>query len=198
MWLPILHYFETTELSAPTDQCSVDDFVFWHFFVLNVMRHRRRDQYQTPIQHSFYFCYYSSPHTNKQMASGSSEPRILEQRRCLLLAAVGSTAETSPDNPTLKSLLNNGLLVTIKSWLDEILEGKVGGMDLLLHLLSNIIPIPVTKEMVTSSRLGKTVSSVEKHSLCVGSANESAIKSRIQQVKERWSASVKAMKNVSS
>lgn len=131
------------------------------------------------------------------MASGSSEPRILEQRRCLLLAAVGSTAESSPGNPTLKSLLNNGLLVTIKSWLDEILEGKIGGTDLLLHLLSNIIPLPVTKEMVTSSRLGKTVSSVEKHSLCVGSANESAIKSRIQQVKERWSASVKAMKNVS-
>ena len=131
------------------------------------------------------------------MASGSSEPRILEQRRCLLLAAVGSTAESSPGNPTLKSLLNNGLLVTIKSWLDEILEGKIGGTDLLLHLHSNIIPLPVTKEMVTSSRLGKTVSSVEKHSLCVGSANESAIKSRIQQVKERWSASVKAMKNVS-
>jgi hypothetical protein len=102
-----------------------------------------------------------------------------------------------PDNLTLKSLLNTGLLVTIKGWLDDVLAGKVGGVDLLLHLLSNIIPIPVTKELVTDSRLGKTVSSVEKHNLCAGSANESAIKSRIQQVKERWSASVKALKNVS-
>ena len=128
------------------------------------------------------------------MASGSSEPRVLEQRRCLLLAAIGSTAETSPSNPTLKQLLNDGLLVTIKGWLDELLDGEVGGMDLLLHLLTNIIPLPVTKDMVTSSRLGKAVSSVEKHSISIGSANESAIKSRIQQVKERWSASVKALK----
>ncbi len=131
------------------------------------------------------------------MSSGLFNSRVLEQRRCLLLAAIGSTSEVMPDNPTLKSLLNAGLLVTIKGWLDDVLAGKVGGVDLLLHLLSNIIPIPVTKEMVTDSRLGKTVSSVEKHNLCAGSANESAIKSRIQQVKERWSASVKALKNVS-
>ena len=129
------------------------------------------------------------------MASGSSEPRILEQRRCLLLAALGSTAETCPANPTLNNLLNSGLLLTIKGWLDELLDdGKVGGIDLLLHFLTNISPLPVTKDMVTSSRLGKTVSSVEKHNICVGSSNETAIKSRIQQVKERWSASVKSMK----
>ena len=131
------------------------------------------------------------------MASGSSDPSILEQRRCLLLAAIGSTAEKVPTNATLKKLLADGLLVTIKSWLDDILASKIGGMDLLLHLLTNIIPIPVTKEMVTTSKLGKAVSSVEKHGICVGSGNEAAIKSRIQQVKERWSASVKAMKNVS-
>ena len=131
------------------------------------------------------------------MASGSSSPRVLEQRRCLLLAAVGSTAENMPRNPTLKNLLAAGLLVTVKGWLDEILAGQVGGLDLLLHLLSNIAPLPVTKEMVTTSRLGKTVSSVEKHNLCVRGANEAAIKSRIQHVKECWSASVKAFKNVS-
>ena len=130
------------------------------------------------------------------MASGSTDARILEQRRCLLLAAIGSTAEKSPSNPTLKNLLNAGLLLTIKAWLDDILAGNVGGVDLLLHLLSNIIPLPVTKDNVTSSRLGKTVSSVEKHDICVGGANEAAIKGRIQEVKERWSASVKALKNV--
>ena len=131
------------------------------------------------------------------MASGDSDSRILEQRRCILLAVIGSTSETMSDNPTLKSLLNTGLLVTIKGWLDDVLAGKVGGVDLLLHLLSNIIPIPVTKELVTNSKLGKTVSSVEKHIICAASANESAIKKRIQDVKERWSASVKALKSVS-
>lgn len=131
------------------------------------------------------------------MASGGSDSRILEQRRCILLAIIGSTSETMSDNATLKSLLNTGLLVTIKGWLDDVLAGKVGGVDLLLHLLNNIIPIPVTKELVTNSKLGKTVSSVEKHIICAASANESAIKKRIQDLKERWSASVKAMKSVS-
>lgn len=132
-----------------------------------------------------------------QMASGISASRILEQRRCVLLAALGSTAESVPGNSTLKSLLNAGLLITVKAWLDDILDGKVGGVDLLLHLLTNIIPLPVTKELVTVSKLGKTVSSVEKHKVCIEGANQSAIKSRIQQVKEQWSASVKALKNVS-
>lgn len=132
------------------------------------------------------------------MSLNSTDTRAMEQRRCLLLATIGSTAETMPSNPTLEKLLQDGLLVTIKSWLDDILSGRVGGMDLLLHLLSNIIPLPVTKEMVTTSRLGKLVSSVEKHTICVGSPNESAIKARINQVKERWSASVKARRNVSA
>ncbi|KAL7470994.1 hypothetical protein ACHAXS_011293 [Conticribra weissflogii] len=125
----------------------------------------------------------------------SSRPRTLEQRRCLILAAVGYTAETTPNNPTLKNILNAGFLVKVKSWLDEILAGSVGGMDLLLHLLTNISLLPVTKEMVTSSRLGKAVAALEKHKICVGSLNESSIKSRVRQVKERWSASVKAQKN---
>ena len=131
------------------------------------------------------------------MASGNSPSRILEQRRCLLLATLGSTAEIMHGNTTLKALLNAGLLIMIKGWLDDILDGKVGGVDLLLHLLTNIIPLPVTKELVTVSKLGKTVSSVEKHEVCIEGANQSAIKNRIQQVKEQWSASVKALKNVS-
>ena len=133
----------------------------------------------------------------QQMASGTSASRILEQRRCLLLATLGSTAETVPGNTTLKALLHAGLLFTIKGWLDDILDGKVGGVDLLLHLLTNIIPLPVTKELVTVSKLGKTVSSVEKHKFCIEGANQAAIRSRIQQVKEQWSASVKSLRNVS-
>ena len=138
----------------------------------------------------------------QQMASAGEvsaavDSRVLEQRRCLLLAAIGSTAEEMSSNSTLSHLLQENLLVTVKTWLDENLAGKVGGVDLLIHLLRNIAPLPVTKLMVTSSRLGKTVASVEKHRICVGSANEAAIKSRVSQVKERWSASVKAFKNVS-
>ena len=47
----------------------------------------------------------------------------VEHRRCILLALLGCT---SPNNPTLKALLSNGLLVTIKSWLDDILSGAIG------------------------------------------------------------------------
>mmetsp|Transcript_52 Transcript_52/g.118 ORF Transcript_52/g.118 Transcript_52/m.118 type:complete len:717 (+) Transcript_52:1094-3244(+) len=122
----------------------------------------------------------------------------LEQRRCLLLAAIGLTAETMPNNQTLVSLLSSGLLVTIKLWLAEIIDGKLGGVDLLLHLLSMITPLPVTKDMVTSSRLGKAVSAIEKDKICVGTKNEAAIKNRISEVKSRWSASVKAQKSKSA
>ena len=52
--------------------------------------------------------------------------RALEQRRCIILAAIGSTAEVSPNNPTLKNILNAGLLAKVKSWLDDILASNVG------------------------------------------------------------------------
>jgi hypothetical protein len=98
----------------------------------------------------------------------------------------------------LKGLLNNGLLFTIKSWLDEILNLGLGGVDLLLHLLGSISMLPVSKEMVTSSKLGKQLTVVEKHKICAGSMNETAIKERVSKVKEEWSASVKRLKKVSA
>jgi hypothetical protein len=70
-------------------------------------------------------------------------------------------------------------------------------MDLLLHLLTSIAPLPVTKEMVTTCRLGKAVVAVQKHSICVGTPNEKAITTRVQNVKTKWSEAVKALKNVS-
>jgi len=48
---------------------------------------------------------------------------VAEHRRCILLALL---ACTSPSNPTLKKLLSDGLLVTVKSWLDDILNGAIG------------------------------------------------------------------------
>ena len=131
-------------------------------------------------------------------SSDTSSVPALVQRRCLLLGAIGSTAESMPNNQTLISLMNAGLLVTIKSWLADIMNGKLGGIDLLLHLLSMITPLPVTKDMVTSSRLGKAVSAIEKDKICVGTKNEAAIKNRISEVKSLWSASVKAQKNKST
>lgn len=119
--------------------------------------------------------------------------KTLVQRRAIVLAVVGAT---SADNLALKAILNKGFLFTVKSWLDDILQTGTGGVDLLLHLLSNIAMFPVTKEMVTSSKLGKQVAAVEKHKICLQGMNQSAIKERVANVKEEWSASVKRMKKV--
>lgn len=53
----------------------------------------------------------------------TSKLASLEQRRCILLAIMGSTA---PDNVGLKRSLERGLLTAVRLWLDEILSGKVG------------------------------------------------------------------------
>ncbi|KAL7513378.1 hypothetical protein ACHAXN_010429 [Cyclotella atomus] len=129
------------------------------------------------------------------LADSPTKSSVLEQRRCLLLAATGSTAEVLPRSPTLKAILEAGFLVQVKTWLDDILSGSIGGMDLLLHLLTSIAPLPVTKEMVTTCRLGKAVVAVQKHSICVGTPNEKAITTRVQNVKTKWSEAVKALKN---
>mmetsp|Transcript_3294 Transcript_3294/g.8525 ORF Transcript_3294/g.8525 Transcript_3294/m.8525 type:complete len:828 (-) Transcript_3294:225-2708(-) len=117
--------------------------------------------------------------------------RVLVQRRCILLAIVGATQTR---NVALRQILIDGFLVEVKSWLDDILTNSVGGVDLLLHLLTSVSLLPVTKEMVTSSKLGKAVAAVEKHRICSGGQNELAIKKRISRVKEEWSASVKVNK----
>lgn len=121
----------------------------------------------------------------------ASKIKVLVYRRAMLLYLVGCT---SGNNEALSCILQNDFLVCVKAWLDDILGNKVGGVDLLLHLLSNISMLPVSKEMVTSSKLGKQVASVEKHQICVGGMNETAIKERVEKVKEEWSASVKRLK----
>jgi hypothetical protein len=62
----------------------------------------------------------------------------VEHRRCILLALL---ACTSPNNPTLKKLLSNGLLVTVKAWLDDILSGAIGTLSL-LSLEVSVKPLP--------------------------------------------------------
>jgi hypothetical protein len=128
------------------------------------------------------------------MAKGSNlstEAKILSKRRAILLLIICSTPA---NNESLKYLLNSGLLVHVKTWLEDILGNRVGGVDLLLHLLSSICELPVSKDMVTSSKLGKQVAAVEKHRICLGGMNTNAIKERVAKVKELWSASVKRLK----
>jgi hypothetical protein len=67
-------------------------------------------------------------------------------------------------------------------------------MDLLLHLLSSISQLPVTKNSVKESGMGKTIGDLGKHKICAGTPNETAIKDRIQIIKDAWQASVKARK----
>jgi hypothetical protein len=117
--------------------------------------------------------------------------KLLVQRRSILLTVVGSTTS---DNQMLTAVLNSGYLLSVKVWIEDILNKRVGAVDLLLHLLSCIASLPVSKDMVNSSGLGKLIGSIDKHSICAGTANESAIKDRLTAVKERWSASVKLIK----
>jgi hypothetical protein len=70
----------------------------------------------------------------------------------------------------------------------------IGGVDLLLHLLSNIVHLPVTKEAVKESGMGKAIGSIEKHPICAGTPNEGVIRDRLLDVKNAWNASVKANK----
>jgi hypothetical protein len=116
----------------------------------------------------------------------------LEQRRCVVLAIL---AATPSNNESLKRILSNDLLTSLRPWLEDVLTGTVGGVDLLLYFLSSIAALPVTKTHVRDSGMGKKVGSVDKHKICAGTPNENAIKARVQSVKDSWNASVKALKD---
>lgn len=115
----------------------------------------------------------------------------MSQRRCILLAIIGATNTSSTP---LKIILEAGFLIVVKSWLDDTLQKAVGGADLLLHMLTNITYLPLNKEMVSSSKLGKAVVGIAKQKICSGGKNEVVIKERIAKLKEEWSASVKRVK----
>jgi hypothetical protein len=65
---------------------------------------------------------------------------------------------------------------------------------MLLHLLSNVINLPVTKSVVKDSGMGNAIGTLGKHVICKGTPNEVIIKERVQQIKDAWHASVKARK----
>lgn len=146
---------------------------------------------------------------------------VLEFRRCIVIAVVGSTPVESA---SVRAVLDGGYLDHVKTWYDQILHGKVGkieqqrtlssscssyksqpspfwpsrdtgGVDLLLHLLTNIKDLPVTKSLVKQSGMGKAIGSIEKHPICANTPNQQAIVDRVQQIKTAWNASVKARKD---
>lgn len=128
--------------------------------------------------------------TSMEGVEEGKKKAVLEQRRCLILAIVGST----PPSKVLEKIVDNGYLTTIKVWLDDVLGARIGNIDLLLHLLSNIVDLPVTKTVVKSSGMGKAIGAIEKHSACKGTPNEAAIIERVANIKEAWQKSVKARK----
>jgi hypothetical protein len=94
-------------------------------------------------------------------------------------------------------LLSEPLIVSILIFSQFLAASTIytGGVDLLLHLLTNIIKLPVTKSVVKDSGMGKAIGSIEKHKICVGTPNEIGVKERVQQIKEAWNKSVKALKD---
>jgi len=65
----------------------------------------------------------------------------------------------------------------------------------LLHLLSSIHHLPVTRSIVKDSGLGKKVGVLPKHKSYAGTPNESAIEERVQTIKDSWKNSVKIYKD---
>jgi len=52
-----------------------------------------------------------------------TQAAILAQRRCVILAIVGSTPAS---NSSLTFIMESGFLSSVKSWVDAILSGVVG------------------------------------------------------------------------
>lgn len=118
--------------------------------------------------------------------------KLLICRRSILLLILGCTPS---NNEALKYVLNSDLLFTLKSWLLDILKKQVGGVDLLLHLLDNMCMLPVSKEMVTSSKLGRQVNQITNNDMYknMDDNNKKSIKQRVDKVKSAWKASAKLL-----
>jgi len=104
-------------------------------------------------------------------------------------------ASTPTENIMLDVILQNGYLDTVKIWMDDILKGSIGGIDLLLHLLTKISSLPVTRSIVKNSGLGGKIGSIEKHRICADSPNKIAIVERVSAIKDAWQKSVKIHKD---
>mmetsp|Transcript_11897 Transcript_11897/g.17170 ORF Transcript_11897/g.17170 Transcript_11897/m.17170 type:complete len:828 (+) Transcript_11897:61-2544(+) len=115
--------------------------------------------------------------------------KVAERRRSIILAIV---ALTSPESPLLKKLLSGGFLIKMNSWLIDDMKMKIGGIDLLLLSLSSLKRLPVSKELIAVSKIGKTIAQLEK--AFPDSPNRSAIMENIATLKEEWTTYVKTHK----
>uniref|UniRef100_A0A7S1BPG2 RRM domain-containing protein n=1 Tax=Corethron hystrix TaxID=216773 RepID=A0A7S1BPG2_9STRA len=131
--------------------------------------------------------------SNKVPDSDPKKKQILVYRRCVLLTVLGSTPGS---DAIVANLIVKGYLNSVKVWLEDILSGSVGGIDLLLHLLNNIVYLPVTSDSIASSKIGKAVVGIKKHSICTSSANESTIKDLVNDVRDEWKTLVESKKKV--
>jgi len=130
--------------------------------------------------------------TNSLSGDYNSRNAVLVSRRAIVLTLVGSTPM---ETTVLHTILQNGYLSVVKIWMDDILKGSIGGIDLLLHLLTKITLLPVTKSIVKESGLGKAVGSIAKHRFCADSPNKGAIVQRVNAIKDAWHKSVKIRKD---
>jgi len=131
-------------------------------------------------------------------SSDEEKASVLVRRRSILLALC---AATSVEAKSLQSIIQNGYLMTVKGWLDDILSGSTGGIDYLTHMLNSLAHLPVTRETVASSKLGRAVVAIEKHTLFTSLKDATAaedMKKRIHLVKNEWSAIVKREKEAST
>ena len=94
------------------------------------------------------------------MASGSGQvdvdsdtnKKILSQRRCIILAIVGSTPSS---NTALQKILQNGFLSDVKSWMNDALNGSIGELvDYVgASFVSNTVACPVAHMHIGSLML---------------------------------------------
>ena len=56
-------------------------------------------------------------------AEAETKKKILDYRRCVLLAIVGATPT---DSPSVNRILSDGYLTSVKSWLDDALSSSEG------------------------------------------------------------------------
>lgn len=119
-----------------------------------------------------------------QLASDKSlTKRVLEQRRGVLLAVFRTTTS---HNKTLKAVLEQGFLATVKSLINQLLQYDIGSIDLLLHMLDCLYTLPVSKDQVVLSGIGKAILILEKHKTCIVGRNEASIKTRTSRLKQKW------------
>lgn len=70
-----------------------------------------------------------------ELDTSCATKEVLEFRRCVVIAAVGSSPVESA---SVKTVLDSGYLTHVKSWYDQILQGKVGEYSMMSGRFSSM------------------------------------------------------------